>query len=321
MADQAAIGNDEIRHVQDYMRREFNTLIRPLKHLVYHYTDGAAGANILEETRVRATNILYLDDGREMQHSLEWFRRAMELRLQAHPNGVTAELNAMIDRYLSEVGSYVPPDIWIVTLTTVRDSTEQWHAMQGRGHAVALGFSAGGIMRAADAGNALLAPCCYDDATKVAIMGRGLELLETLYQRRAKGLLKSADAAAPLVRYVVRELALFGALMKRSDLAHQDEWRLVLCNPSQTAVGARRIKALATPDYTSLYIDLDLADATGRLPIEEILIGPSPYQQMTERAFRTLLYKHGYDRADVVPSKVSVAGATNRPARGEGRWA
>ena len=61
--------------------------------------------------------------------------------------------------------------------------------------------------------------------------------------------------------------------------------------------------ALARPEYTSLYIDLEIADATDRLPISEILIGPSQRQQMTTRAFRTLLYKHGYERADVVPSQ------------------
>jgi hypothetical protein len=74
----------------------------------------------------------------------------------------------------------------------------------------------------------------------------------------------------------------------------------VLCNPSQTPLGARRIKAVARHDHTALYIDLDIADATGRTPVNEIVIGPSPRQQMTERAFRTLLYKHGYERARVL---------------------
>ena len=104
------------------------------------------------------------------------------------------------------------------------------------------------------------------------------------------------------VKDVLRELALFGALMKRSELKGEDEWRVILCNPSQTAVGARRIRAIAKPEYTSLYIDLEIADATDRLPLCEILIGPGDRQQMTARAFWTLLYKHGYERADVIQS-------------------
>jgi hypothetical protein len=94
------------------------------------------------------------------------------------------------------------------------------------------------------------------------------------------------------VRYVARELALFGALMKRSDLAHECEWRLVVCNPSQTAVGARRITALPKPDYTALYIDVDLADVTGKLPIADILVGPSPMQQMTALQARLRARRH-----------------------------
>lgn len=302
MAD-AGIDNDDIRQVQDYMRREFETLMRPLKHPVYHYTTGAAAANILEEAKLRATNILYLDDGREMQHSVTYFRQAMAMRQDADPATPAGALNEMIARYLSEVGDYVPPDIWIATFTAQYDCPRQWRRVAE--HGVALGFPSAGIVRAADTGGALLAPCCYDDRTKIEIMTRGLDLLEKLYAKRLKGALRPPQADA-LVRYVVRELALFGALMKPSEYAEENEWRLVLCNPSQTAVGARRITALPKPDYTSLYIDLEIADATDRLPIGEILIGPSARQQMTTRAFRTLLYKHGYERADVVPSQTTL---------------
>jgi hypothetical protein len=305
MADSTGITNDDIRQVQEYVRREFNTLMRPLDHPIYHYTDGAAAANILEEAKLRATNILYLDDGRDMGHSVEFFREAMAARLKDHPGGATAELIAIVTQYLAEVGSYVPPDIWIATFTKQRDNAHQWQTVSERGHGVAIGFTAAAIMRGAESGGALLAPCCYDDATKVAIMTRGLELLEKLYEKRRNSYGQPAETKA-LVRYVVRELALFGALMKQSDRAHEEEWRLILCNPSQTAVGARRITATAKHDYTALYIDLDIADTTARLPIGEVLVGPSIHQQMTARAFWTLLYKHGYDRAEVVQSQVPV---------------
>lgn len=306
MAYAAAIDGDAIRQVQDYIRREFNALIRPLKHPVYHYTDGGAAVGIIEEAKLRATNILYLDDGRDMAHSLEFFGEAIAIRQRQNPGGVTAELVALIQQYMSEVGNYVPPDIWIATFSSQRDSAYGWQAAQKRdSHGVALGFSAAGIMRGAETGGALLAPCCYDDDTKVGIMTRGLEIAEKLYEKRRQAFAKTPDAGVALVRYVLRELALFGALMKRSDLAHEEEWRVILCNPSQTAVGARRINAIARPDYTSLYIDIEIADATDRMPICEILIGPSPHQQMTARAFWTLLYKHGYERADVVQSALS----------------
>ena len=310
MAETATIDGDAVRQVQEYIRREFNALMRPLTHPVYHYTDGAAAISILEDAKMRATNILYLDDGRDMAHSLDFFQHALAIREQQHPGGVTAELAGMIRQYLSEVGGYVPPDIWIATFSSARDATRQWEAASretigGCGHAVAVGFSASGIMRGAETGGAMLAPCCYDDDTKIGIMTRGLEVAERLYEKRRDAFARSPAAGIALVRYVLRELALFGALMKRSDLAGEDEWRVILCNPSQTALGARRIHAVAKPDYTSLYIDLEIADATDRLPICEILIGPGRHQQMTARAFWTLLYKHGYERADVVQSSLS----------------
>ena len=304
MAEAASIDSDAVRQVQDYIRREFNALMRPLTHPVYHHTDGAASVAIIEDAKLRATNILYLDDGRDMAHSVDFFQQALAIREQERPGGITAELTEIIRQYLSEVGSYVPPDIWIATFSSERDSARQWQAIEGCGHAVALGFSANGIMRGAETGGALLAPCCYDDDTKIAIMTRGLEVAERLYEKRQQTFARNPAAGVALVRYVLRELALFGALMKRSDLAAEREWRVILCNATQTAVGARRIHAVAKPDYTSLYIDLEIADATDRLPICEILVGPGRHQQMTARAFWTLLYKHGYERADVVQSSL-----------------
>jgi len=305
MAETAGIDTDAIRQVQEYIRREFNALLQPLTRPVYHYTDGAAAVAILEDGKLRATNILYLDDGRDMAHSVEFFREALAIREQQYPGAVTAELAALTRQYLSEVGSFVPPDIWIATFSSERDSAGQWSKIDGCGHAVAVGFSPAGIKRGAETGGALLAPCCYDDDAKIAIMTRGLEVAEKLYEKRRAAFARSPGAGVALVRYVLRELALFGALMKRSELKHEDEWRVILCNPSQTAVGARRIRALAKPDYTSLYIDLEIADATDRLPLCEILVGPGPHQQMTARAFWTLLYKHGYERADVIQSALT----------------
>src|SRR6516165_7269705 len=105
MAETAAIDTDAVRQVQEYIRREFNALLRPLTHPVYHYTDGAAAIAILEGAKLRATNILYLDDGRDMAHSVEFFQRALALREARNPGGVTAELAGLIRQYLSEVGS------------------------------------------------------------------------------------------------------------------------------------------------------------------------------------------------------------------------
>jgi hypothetical protein len=301
MAEQKGIGVGDIKQVQDYMRREFTTLMRTPEKTLYHYTDGTAAAAILDQSTLRATNILHLDDGREMQHALDCFQQALDRRQAQSTDRGVAELSALISQYLSEKGNYVPPDIWIATFTGERDSPELWHRFSGETHGVAFGFSPANIARAADTGGALLAPCCYDDETKVTVMTRGLELLQRLYDRH-----RGALDGYTLIGYIMRELALFSAIMKRSDLVHEDEWRLILCNPSQTVVGARRINALAKRAYTSLYIDLEIADGNGRLPLDEIIIGPSPYQQMTERAFRILLYKSGYEHANVTPSPAAM---------------
>jgi hypothetical protein len=300
MPEITGVSADEVKQVQDYVRREFGALMRPLKHPIYHYTTGAAAAEIIEHAKIRASNILFLDDGREMQHAVDYFRRAMADRENAHPGQIWAGLNAQIETYLARTGGSVPPDIWIATFSANRDSAHQWDGFSGESHGVSLGLAPPAFNRAADAGGVLLAPCCYDDDAKLAIMGRGLDVLERLYERRVRAAPRGAPETESLVRYVTRELALFGALMKRSELAHENEWRLILCNPSQTAIGARRIMALPKPEYTALYIDIDLADVNDRLPFNEILVGPSRFQQLTARAFRTLLYKHGYEQVDVI---------------------
>ncbi|HLG87815.1 MAG TPA: hypothetical protein VKZ79_11545 [Alphaproteobacteria bacterium] len=297
MAETAGITNEDRKQLQEYMRREFTGLLRVPARPLYHYTDGQAAADILDGCAFRATNILYLSDGREIQHAVDCFQEAMALRLERDRSERSLRLDALVSRYLSEVGQYVPPDVWLVTFTELRDSQRHWEALHSGGHGVALGFAPQALARAAETGGAFLAPCCYDDDIKIAIMGRGLDLIDRLYATKAD---RSPEVGINLARTVIRELALFGALMKRSDLADENEWRLIVVNAGQTPVGARRIKALARPLYTSLYIDLEIGDASDRLPLTEIIVGPSSYQQMTERAFRTLLYKYGYEQTDVL---------------------
>ena len=86
MAEAATIDTDAVRQVQDYIRREFNALMRPLTHPVYHYTDGAAAVAIIEDAKLRATNILYLDDGRDMAHSVDFFQQALTIRERERPS-------------------------------------------------------------------------------------------------------------------------------------------------------------------------------------------------------------------------------------------
>jgi hypothetical protein len=303
MADYPGIAGDEIKQVQEYVRREFNALLRPLRHSVYHYTNGAAAAAILDLNRLRATNVIYLDEGQDISQMIGFLRTAMERLAGRDSGGASIQLNRMIERYLADTVSYAPPDLWIATFAADRDSGKQWHRIDDDDHGVALGFTPAGITRAADASGALLAPCCYDDDVKLAIVERGLEMMAQLFARRAKR--QSGGDGEPLARYFVRELVLFGALMKPAGLAHEDEWRLILCNPCQTAAGLRRITAQSRPSHTALYIDLEIADSNDRLPIDEIIIGPSPHQLLTVRAFRMLLYKHGYARGDVTVARAA----------------
>jgi hypothetical protein len=300
MASPAGIATDEIKQIQDYMLSEFNALMRPVKNTLYHYTTGAAAASIIDQARLRAVNVIYMDSGQELQHRLDNLRSAMAQR----PRGdASLDLNQSIEHYLSQTVSTVPPDIWVATLTEQRDSLDQWRRLEPQGHAVAIGFSPGEIVKAAKSGGVLVAPCCYDDSVKLAVVGRGLDLLERLCLQRAKRSGIDPQATQALVRYVVRELALFGALMKPPELAHENEWRLILCNPSQTALGARRIMPLPGPDFTALYVDIELGDDNGLLPVSEVLVGPGHYQQLTARGFLTLLYKHGYQKTTVTLSQ------------------
>jgi hypothetical protein len=245
-----------------------------------------------------------MEEGQDVGQMVAMLRLAMARRARSDASGAAAELSRLVEGYLADTVSYAPPDLWIAAFAARRDDETQWSRTGSQDHGVALGFSPGGISRAADAAGALLAPCCYDDAVKMAIVERGLDLLAQLFARRLKR--QAVGDGAPLARHFVRELALVGALMKPPSLAHEDEWRLILCNPCQTAAGARRITALARPDYTSLYIDLEIADSSGRLPIGEIVVGPSLHQLFTVRAFRMLLYKHGYGRSDVTVTRAAM---------------
>jgi hypothetical protein len=295
------ISHEERKQIQAYMRSEFDALIREPERTIHHYTNGAAAARIVDQARLRATNILFLNDGVELGYAVDAFRAAMKERTQGPASPDRQRIYRSIDRYLAHVSGDMPPDVWVITFTEQRDTEAHWRTY-GRGTGVALGFSPEGMIRAAEAGGAVLLPCCYDDRIKIGIMSRGLALIEQLYAQRNGRRTDGVDSGEALVRSVIREIALFSALMKPAALAEEREWRVVLVNATQTAAGARAINAVAMPEYMSLAVDLPLADADDRLPLTEIVVGPGRQQRLTERAFRTLLYKNGYERVAVMPS-------------------
>jgi hypothetical protein len=295
------IGSHEKKQLQAFMRSEFNALIRKPERPVYHYAEGSAAARILDQGRLAATNILFVNDGEGLHHAVDTLHAVLdERRRMSSPDGV--KVLDTIKTYLSHLSGDVLPDVWVVTVSEQRDCRAHWQSHGGAGRGVALGFSPEGLVRAVQKAGAVLLPCCYDDATQVGILSRAVALIERFYGERLSSTAEAGDSGEALIRAVMREVALFGALLKPADLVEEREWRIALLNATQTAAGARAINAVPLSEYMSLALDLPLTDTDDRLPLTEIIVGPGRYQQLTERAFRTLLYKNAYDDVPVTRS-------------------
>src|SRR5690349_20759508 len=125
---------EDIMTIEVFTGRIYHELVssRELGSPVFHYTTGEAGVSIIESAALRATNAAYLNDSQELQHAIE-FMRILTLSRQQDD---AAELAPFIRTLLALLDQlrHVTPDVWVVSFTERRDSTQHWHTYGGTSH-------------------------------------------------------------------------------------------------------------------------------------------------------------------------------------------
>jgi hypothetical protein len=142
--------------------------------------------------------------------------------------------------------------------------------------------------------SAIFIPMNYDKIAQQLVVDDVLRYAQAWFLSKAASAPDLEKLAKEFLEAFAYELDIFATMMKHPAFAGEKERRIA------TALGPGETGMLEFRQRRTLlarYLPIRLTNATGRLPITRIFVGPSPAQRVSQVSVGDLLIKHGY--ADV----------------------
>jgi len=276
--------------------RRFAEQTPKARDAVYHYTTQAGLLGIVEKHEIWASDVRFLNDSREFVHTLDLAKVA----LQQWPSPVEASLEPLRRSFEAILSLLSKARVYAVSFAEGDDDLSQWRGY-GRGGGYALRFSSPHLATVLAEVKGLTAwlPCVYNELDQATYICEGRDYVVARFR----------DDTTPNpeqdfyygTNFLVY-LLMLAACFKSDRFAHEQEWRLVLVElPGGTALPRR----YRTGPYSLVpYVTFNLRTAQTSCPIEEVIVGPTPYLDIATAPVADLLQQHGYTSPKVRPSKV-----------------
>jgi hypothetical protein len=241
---------------------------------LFHYTSAEGILGIFGNESLWATQIQYMNDSKEFQHSLDIAIHLIEKKKYSASEHLIKFFEALELTLKTSNGART----FIFSMTENPDQLSQWRGYCGLG-GYSIGFDLPTLQEIAKKQNFRLVKCIYDDAKKV-------ELIEVEIEKAVQFFSQNKHRSD--YSKIVHESKFYGAMlnvgsiMKHSSFAEENEWRLIggpfSCKLPMS--GWRPKNGVLLPYYQ---IELD-RDTEGFLPISEIYIGPCNDKKLSENA-------------------------------------
>lgn len=278
--------------------------------LLYHYTDAVGLHGIVSSGEVWATDALYLNDATEfvyifnlLEEELIAFERT-EPRPPEDALAVSELIRATATTQLSLMRDDVP--CFVACFCEEKDLLSQWRAYsQGVG-----GFSLGfrrSVVESSTAGSNFGAfrfePVLYDAMVQRQSLQQGvLRAVEQYRDEIASGVVDDRLRVWQALVGGYFGTVGFNALLNKSPgFSEEREWRIIV-RVHRSAVRDASLPRFRPSPRLGLvpYVPLNfLGDQLSRMPIAEIVIGPTPHPELVERSVRLLLAAQGYEEGEV----------------------
>ncbi|WP_284976093.1 DUF2971 domain-containing protein [Arthrobacter sp. efr-133-TYG-104] len=285
-------------------------LNRPKPVHLYHYTGPAGVIGILSSRTLWAGRPADMNDATEQILAREY---ALEILSSLEfPNRSFGE--GMVQYALEHLSHpwrlrFEGSRAYTVSLTSERDSLEQWRAYCPRSGGVALGFSTDHLVNVAADQGFILVPCVYDRPTHREITGQIVKYHLGSWNKRRPLEAPRQGISSHLVRDFIADLERFAPLLKHPSFAAEREWRLIsplvgeginsefIHVPSASGIKQFQSFSLLTAQHPS--IPVKGYDRQGFRPV----IGPNLDPGGMEEAIRTLVprefgWLYGIDRTE-----------------------
>ncbi len=279
---------------------------------LYHYTRADGLMGILGERVVHATHYRYLNDSSEISLGEDNVKSVVR-DLLGDP--ASARHRPALERFAEtyekqKLSSVI--DMFVVSFTEEGNLLSQWRAYGANGGGYSLGLSKvhfDGTRLEALGAAAALYKCDYDVTTFRSQVRRILLGLLDAVEQHAHLLGDASRKQRQAMIYLLQAMVTFVPALKDESFREEREWRLVVFPLLHTDLNPVEYRACPRRGLVP-FIKVPLMADLQRLPVVEVVVGPTHERDAACAALRGYLAKLGYEDVD------SLVKASGIPYRG-----
>lgn len=256
-------------------KRIFET---PLPDRLYHYTSSAGLMGILKTSKIWATKIHFLNDKSELNLAFKYIRAEVKRQLK---KGRASRSPEELEKMLAILDNIEKINVSVASFTEEGDQLSQWRGYCKVGDGYSLGFDGEKLRQKLNEQLSYrLAPCAYKECEHNALVE---EIVKSCRVEGEKYYPETSRWSLSQM-YFAKAVLLVAPMIKAKGFIEEKEWRLITAPLSFDTAQFRQGKFSLIPYWE---IDIDLQNT-----LREIIISPTPEQELSEEAVRGLITKY-----------------------------
>lgn len=260
---------------------------RDVPPVLYHYTTAAGLKGIVEARELWASNVVYLNDSREVQEGFDVVRRAIRSQRQNPSNAFRNDMLSAVADLLNEMFQFADR-FYAVSFCAHDDLLSQWRGYGSMGDGYCIGFDTNRLTAFGRQHHPKLRKVFYkqeeQDEIVKEVLTVGYDVVDSLTKQ-------DADVIRHTATEVAIELFEYFSSFKHVAFSEEHEWRLVYMPVA--SVVTRQLRFNAGTGILKPYIPIKARIGT-KLPIVSVRYGPILDPKLASSSIRALLERNGY---------------------------
>lgn len=256
---------------------------------LFHYTSADALFNIVSSQTMWSTHVQYLNDSQEFHHGMQMIKDRLIAKVSK--TNPASEMSMLFDA-LSDKLSSMQAAAYIISFSAVPDSLSQWRGYCPSG-GYSLVFDGRRLAELCEGPHHNFVKCCYHRDEQEMLINDFVEELWSDYQAFRQNVLPSWMLTGRYFdspRHFVDTTASFWArliacALKHPAFAEEEEWRLVISEPSAPFVRPRG--SLLIPHSKFQIGNPDSHENSHADAIRGVIIGPHTSPQLAALGIET----------------------------------
>jgi Protein of unknown function (DUF2971) len=246
---------------------------------IYHYTSIEDILGIIESLTLWASKIQYLNDEKEFRYALE----LLDSRLIKSLNPSDTRVRKFMEKLNLTIYGFRNVNVFVCGFSEIGDLLSQWRGYCPPGKGYCIGFRYEHLEKQLEKQNCRLLPCLYDREKQLQLIDefilRNKVIIDEIYHA-------NDDRLVGLSYLLIDNFMEIAPIIKHHSFSEEQEWRIITKGYwSDINIKFRAGKSTIIP-----YYEFNLANNFDEFNFEEIIIGPTPHQELSRNSIHGFLF-------------------------------